>query len=202
MTTQAAGKRGFRRPTPDHLLALATARFKRGEFGDIEGMARELGVSRATAYLWAGNADRLCGMVICGLAERTHRESCAATRRGPGRAAQVLVRSMRAIAGSRAFRRFLEADPEKGLRIVASKNGPVQQKSIELTQALLEEEVGQGRLRLAVDAHTLAYALVRLVESFLYADLIAGEEPDLDKAETILRLLLHPGRRRTSVSRP
>jgi hypothetical protein len=41
-----------------------------------------------------------------------------------------------------------------------------------------------------VDAHTLAYAVVRLVESFLYADLVAGEEPDLAKAVEVLRLLL------------
>src|SRR5262249_34917876 len=38
--------------------------------------------------------------------------------------------------------------------------------------------------------HTMAYALVRIVESFLYAEAIAGEEPDLEKAVEILRLLL------------
>ena len=36
----------------------------------------------------------------------------------------------------------------------------------------------------------MAYALVRIVESFLYAEAIAGEEPDLEKAVEILRLLL------------
>jgi len=36
----------------------------------------------------------------------------------------------------------------------------------------------------------MAYALVRIVESFIYADVIAGEDPDIDKAVDILRLML------------
>ena len=36
----------------------------------------------------------------------------------------------------------------------------------------------------------MAYALVRVVESFLYADAIAGETPDIDKAVEILKLML------------
>jgi Tetracyclin repressor-like, C-terminal domain len=36
----------------------------------------------------------------------------------------------------------------------------------------------------------MAYALVRIVESFLYADPIAGEKPDLKKAVEILKLML------------
>jgi len=34
----------------------------------------------------------------------------------------------------------------------------------------------------------MAYALVRIVESFIYADVIAGEDPDIDKAVEVLRL--------------
>jgi hypothetical protein len=50
--------------------------------------------------------------------------------------------------------------------------------------------MASGALRLPVDAHTMAYALVRICESFLYADVIAGEKPDLDKAVEILTLML------------
>ncbi len=48
----------------------------------------------------------------------------------------------------------------------------------------------RGALTLPVDVHTMAYALVRIAEWFLYADAIAGERPDLEKAEEILRLVL------------
>ena len=49
---------------------------------------------------------------------------------------------------------------------------------------------GTQMLRLPVDAHTMAYALVRVVESFLYADAVAGEQVDLEKAVAILKLML------------
>ena len=38
----------------------------------------------------------------------------------------------------------------------------------------------------------MAYAVVRLGESFLYADLIAGEEPDVDSAVETFKLLVRP----------
>jgi len=66
----------------------------------------------------------------------------------------------------------------------------VQSRTIALNQQLIEEEVRSGALSLPVDAHTMAYALVRIGESFLYADAIAGEKPDLDKAVEILKLML------------
>ncbi len=66
----------------------------------------------------------------------------------------------------------------------------MQRQTIALHQQLLEEEVRGGNLRLAVDAHTMAYALVRIVETFIYADVIAGENPDIDKAVEILKLML------------
>ena len=97
---------------------------------------------------------------------------------------------MRYVATSEAYRAFVERDPQKALRIVASKDGPVQQRTIALHEELLAEEVRRGALTLPVDAHTMAYALVRIVESFLYAYAIAGETPDLEKAVDIMKLLL------------
>jgi hypothetical protein len=41
-----------------------------------------------------------------------------------------------------------------------------------------------------VDLHDLAYVIVRLIESYIYLDLITGEDPETRTAEPILRLLL------------
>jgi hypothetical protein len=110
--------------------------------------------------------------------------------RGAARVVDVMARGMRYVAKSGAYRTFVERDPQKALRIVAWKDGLVQQRTIRLHQDLLEEEVRRGALTLPVDVHTMAYALVRVVESFFYADAIAGEKPDLEKAEEILKLML------------
>lgn len=177
--------------TAADLLALARQRFVRGDPIDIPGLADELGVSRATAYRWAGNNEQLIGEIIASLVDDTFTRVLTEARgKGATRVLDVSARGMRYIAGFAALRRFLESDPEKGLRVIASKDGPVQRRTIANQQALLDEEVRKGTLRLPVDSHTMAYAIVRIVESFLYADLIAGEEPDLKKANEILRLLL------------
>jgi hypothetical protein len=73
---------------------------------------------------------------------------------------------------------------------VASKAGAPQGAMIAFWEGLIQAEIDAGRLDPPVDAHTLAFAIVRISESFLYADLIAGEEPDVEKAIEIVRLLL------------
>jgi Tetracyclin repressor-like, C-terminal domain len=178
-------------PSRGDLVALARRRFLRGERLGVEELAAELAVSRATAYRWAGNAEQLAGLVIASLAEDTFRRALREARgRGAARVVDVMARGMRYVATSEAYRAFVERDPQKALRIVASKDGPVQQRTIALHEELLAEEVRRGALTLPVDAHTMAYALVRIVESFLYADAIAGETPDLEKAVDIVKLLL------------
>ncbi len=97
---------------------------------------------------------------------------------------------MRYIASNKAYRAFLERNPQKALWIVTSKTGPVQARVIALNEGMLEEEIARGELRLPVDAHTMAYALVRIAEAFLYADMFTGEKPDLEKATQILSLML------------
>jgi AcrR family transcriptional regulator len=197
MSTPAASPRRRRTPavrpapTADDLHALARDRFGRSERFSVEELAAELGVSRATAYRWAGNAEQVVGAIVAHLAEATFARALGEARgRGAARVVDVMARGMRYIATSKAYRAFIERDPEQALRIVASKEYPVQRRTIALHQALLEEEVRRGALDLPVDAHTMAYALVRVVESFLYADAIAGEKPDIDKAVEILKLML------------
>lgn len=181
-------------PGPLDLLASARRRFLRGEKLDIAALGRELGISRATAYRWAGNTEELTGAVIASLAEATfHRAVREAEGTGVDRLIDANRRGLQYIA-SGPYRQWLSReDPEKALRIVASKHGPAQARTIRLWEDLLSAEVRQGNIEIPVDPHTMAYAIVRVSESFLYADLIAGEKPDIDSCVEILRLLLRPG---------
>lgn len=76
------------------------------------------------------------------------------------------------------------------LRIVSSGYGPVQGRTIENLQQLLEQEIAAGHMTLSVEPSVMAYALTRMTESFLYADLITGASPDLANAKAILKLML------------
>jgi len=188
----AAPIRKWQAPKRADLLAAARRQFMHGERIDLPALADELGISRATAYRWVGNAEQLTAEVIASLVSDTFDRVREETRglKGTRRILEVLERSMRYTARFKPLRQFLDRDPQRSLRLIASKDGPVQQFTIAQHQKLLEEEEQRGALRLPVDAHTMAYAITRLGESFLYADLIAGEKPDVDKAITILRLML------------
>jgi hypothetical protein len=51
-------------------------------------------------------------------------------------------------------------------------------------------DVAEFGLSLPIDPDTLAYALVRLSESFLYADVLAARKPDVETANQLLQALV------------
>lgn len=162
---------------------------------DMRALAGELGISRATLYRRVGGRDHLLGAVIWYLARRALARAYEGTEglKGEERIVAVIERFMRAVHGEPALARLLEAEPEAALRILTSKHGPVQRGMIEVNERLMETEESRGHLRLGIDRGTLAYAMVRIGESFLYADVIADNEPDVDRAVEVIRRLLREG---------
>jgi AcrR family transcriptional regulator len=184
--------RKWQTPTQADLLAAARKQFMHGERIDLPVLADELGISRATAYRWVGNVEQLTADVITSLVADTFERVREETRnlKGARRVLEIIERCMRYTAAFKPLCQFLDRDPQKSLRLITSRESPVQQFTIAQHEQVLEEEEQRGTLRLPVDAHTMAYAITRIGESFLYADLIAGEKPDVDKAMTILRLMI------------
>jgi AcrR family transcriptional regulator len=180
---------------PIDLFSLARRWFIGARRIEMQKLAAELGVSRATAYRWAGSAEQLVGHVLASLVDSTFRQlTQRTTTTGTERVLEVLERGMRYAHDFEPLRQFLAQDPVLGLRIVASRDGPVQGRTIANLQRLLEQEIAEGHLELTVNPNVMAYALTRIVESFLYADLITGAAPDLDNASKILRLMLREAR--------
>ena len=180
---------------PPEIFARSLATFLAGRRLDMSALASELNMGRATLYRRVGSRDRLLGEVIWYLTRRAMIPALeeAARLRGVERVVSVAERFMRFVHAQPAFRRLLEEEPEASLRILTSKHGPVQGRLVALTEGALLEEEERGDLVLTMDAHTLAYLVVRIGESFLYADVIADNDPDLDRAIEIIRLLLAAG---------
>jgi AcrR family transcriptional regulator len=183
------------RPTPVDALGLARRRWLAGERLDMGALAKELGISRATLYSWVGSRERLIGEVLWSFAEQGMAQArTAATGTGAGYIVEVFDRFTHANASFAPLRRFIEQDPELALRVLTSKEGPVQERMIAVARELLAEQVDAGKLVPALDIDTLAYLLVRVAESFVYSDIITGSEPDVQKAIEVVRLLLQPPR--------
>ena len=180
---------------PPEIFQAALATFLERRRLDMRELAAELGMGRATLYRRVGNRDRLLGEVLWFLARRALVDAVehAGERSGAERIVAVVDGFLSFARAQPALRALLDAEPEAALRVLTSKQGPVQLGLVEALERLLAEEEARGALRLPSDRRTLAYVVVRIGESFLYADAIAGEEPDLAAAVELVARLLREG---------
>lgn len=178
-------------PGPLDVLVAARRHFLRGERLDMQELAAELGIGRATLYRWVGGRDQLIGEVLWSLAQLGLGEARAAAG-GSGAAwiTAVVERFLTATATSVPIRRFVEAEPEAALRILTSRHGVQQRRLIDAVRGLIEEQVAAGELRPRLAPADLAYVIVRISESFIWREFITGEEPDLTTPVDVVRVLL------------
>jgi AcrR family transcriptional regulator len=186
----AAGKEA-RRITPADALQAARRRFLGGERVDMNDLAQELGIGRATLYRWVGSRDQLLGEVLWSLAELGLAQSrTEATGRGATWVLDVYRRFGDLIVGLEPLRHFVKSEPECALRVMTSKASPLQHRVVDTFRDVLVEARKTRGLKLRLDPETLAFAMVRIAESFLWTDLITGGTPDLAKAHEVTRVLL------------
>ena len=178
--------------TPVDAFRAARRHFLRSERVDMGEIANELGIGRATLYRWVGSRDQLLGEVVWSL-NALGIEQCRAKAKGRG-AAWVLDLYWELgelIVAFDPLRFFIENEPECALRVMASKHSPNQERMIAAWADILREAADKRGLKLKLDADTLAYVLVRIAESFLWADLITGQQQaDRHKAQEVARALL------------
>lgn len=157
----------------------------------MSALALELGVNRVTLYRWVGSREKLLVEVIWSLAHKTlDNEVKRCRKQGSERIVAIVGRFVAATLSNPGFARFLADEGELAMRLLTRRDMDFQPRLIEAVQALLEEEVAAGRMDLPADLYDVAYTMVRIVESYIYLDLITGEAPDAGRAEAILRLLL------------
>jgi AcrR family transcriptional regulator len=179
------------RPTALDALKLARRRFQAAERIDMGAMAEELGVNRVTLYRWVGSRNQLLVETLWGLAEATlARQQERVRERGAERIVQIVTRFVDACVTNAGMRRALSEEGELVMRLLTRRDAGFQPRLIGAIHGLLEEETRAGRLELPVDLGEVAYVVVRLIESYVYLDLITGEQPDARRAEPVLRMLL------------
>jgi AcrR family transcriptional regulator len=180
-------------PTALDAFRAARRRFLASERVDMGDVAAELGISRATLYRWTGSRDQLLGEVMWSFASAGI-EQARANAKGNG-AEWVLAIYWSwgtEIVDFEPLRFFIENEPECALRVMASKHSPNQERVINAFADILTEAERDRGLVLKLDAETMAYVLIRIAESFLWADLITGQPADRQKAQDVARALLTP----------
>jgi AcrR family transcriptional regulator len=192
MTRVAPGRPG--RPaaaTRQAALALATERFLAAERIDIQAIARELGLARATMHRWFQTRDTLLGELLATLGEQRLRAIRAET---PGGGAHALLETFdrfnRELATTKGMRFLLAQEQERALRILTSSGGVVQPRIVAAVESMIVAEVQAGRYTPVVAPNALAYAIVRLGEAFLYNDAIVGIRGDTQRLREVEGALL------------
>jgi AcrR family transcriptional regulator len=178
---------------PETLRAfhLARRRFLGGERIDMGALAAELGVDRTSLYRWVGTRDALLVEVLWSLAAPTmSRLQRRLGGTGAGRMAAFLGDFVDALIEAPYFRDFLHDEPARALRLLTTRDAPIQQRFVSCVESLVGRELDAGTYTCALPRHDLAYLLVRISESFTYADLIAGERPDAARARAAFAFVL------------
>lgn len=187
---------GVAEPKPTPLAALETARkwFNQGRRIDIQGLAAELGVSRVTLYRWVGTRDQLLTEVLWASTDRalSRLENAVVADQVPSsHTAEVLSRWAAEVIGHAGVRRLQAEEGEMFARLAMLNHSEFQRRLIGRVARLIAADRERGRITgIDLDVDELAYATVRITESFIHAPAITGSAPDPDSNARVLHALL------------
>ena len=175
----------------EDVLDAGLYRYLRGQRVDVQAIASELGLGRATIYRWFGSREKLLGEVIILATEPVLAEarSGLAGKGGPG-LLDTFDRFNRALADASALRSFVEQERDASLRIIASGAGIVQPRIVELITGLITEEAEAGAYEPPVEPSVLGFAIVKLAQAFLFNDAVVGIRGDVDRLREVEAALL------------
>lgn len=156
-------------------------------------LAQRLGVGRTTLYRWAGDREAVLTALFQDGLENILDEAERAARGSGARRVIDAVRIVMTSAASLApFQTFLRNEPHLALRLITTGE-PIHGRVVAFVQRLIAEERRHAAFAPALDDGTLAYAIVRLGEAFLYSHIISGTEPDLERGIEVITALLNAG---------
>lgn len=161
---------------------------------DMGALATSLGVDRTSLFRWVGNRDRLLSEILWSLAVPTlDSAAAAAAPSGAARIVDVLDRFTADLIQAPYFRAFLTREPARALRLLTTTDSDVQSRFVDRVTALVDHERVAGAFDpTPLSSEELARLLVRISESFTYADLISGETPDPERARATFEYVLRP----------
>ena len=190
--TGPAARRAGRRSA--RIVAAAARWVQDGRRLDMQGLADELGISRVTLFRRIGSREALLGKALWLLTQCTLETAAAQWEAerpegelhtpGTGRYINAIV------SESTGLRRLLEDEPALAIRVLTDPHGQVQTGVAAFVEDLLRRDIAEFGLVTIIEPDALAYALVRLGESFLYADVLAARKPDIETANRLQRALI------------
>lgn len=176
----------FRRPSPDDAVAMAKARFLRGERVEMQSLASDLDIGRTTLYRWVGERDQLLDKVLGELVADWFAE-VAPGAKGRGRALllDVMRRFLEFAAGFEPLSELAAREPALTMRLLLDRDGMVAERSRALIRTLLDEQEPDLEV-----PDRMINAIEMSAASLVWANIAIGREPDIDGAIELCSTLL------------
>lgn len=172
------------------MLEASITVFLEGKRLDVNAIAAQLGVGRASIYRWFGSRDGLLGAAVARQLEKVVALADRRTRgTGGERLAAVLDRTVDLLVANDALRAYFDNESTAALRLITRGDGTVHQTAVNIVERHIERAQAEG-YQPPIEPDTLAYALVRLWEAFLYNDAVAGFRGDVDRLRKVQNALL------------
>lgn len=181
------------RSTPLDALRIAHRWFRAGRRIDIQAIAAELGVSRVTLHRWVGTREQLLLEVLWLNAERSLDRLAESVRQeAPARSwtAEILSRWAADVVAHPGIRHLQATEAEMLARLLTQDASEFQSRITDKITTMLAEDIAAGRVTVELEPAELAYATVRIVESFVHTPAITGGAPDPAQNARVLRALL------------
>jgi AcrR family transcriptional regulator len=180
--------------------------FAEGRRLDMQALAEELGISRTTLFRRVGGREALLARAVWAQTERSIAVAIKRWEREKPADALHTTGALRhfnaIVAASPGLRRLIDDEPALAVRVLMDPVGLIQPGTIAAIRDLLLWDIDEHGLETMIDPDALAYALVRIGESFLYADVIAARTPDVEKADRLQYALIEGSRARYRLSGP
>lgn len=180
-----------RRAEPRDIFELAQKKWMEGKRIDVGALAKEVGIGRATVFRWIGSRELLLGEVIWSVLDATLQHVLKSAKgEGAEYAANASYQLMEVLLESDALRQFIAQDAEYALKLLTSKDSTVQTRAVQSISKLLRETAETDGHGFAIEVDSLAFMIVRIVESCIYSDQITGRKPDIQTASDAIRILV------------
>ncbi|MDX1497045.1 MAG: QsdR family transcriptional regulator [Salinisphaeraceae bacterium] len=180
---------------PAEIFTLALQTYLDGRRVDMRALAADLGISRRTLYRKVRDRNQLLGEIHWYNSRLLFAEALAASRelKGAARVVAVYEAFVKTVSSnSPPLEKALRDEPENTLRVITTKHGPVHGRVRAFIERLLQREIELGHFKTDLPLDALSFAIVRMGESFLYADVLTGEEPDINFSVEMVSRLLRP----------
>ncbi|MDQ2700377.1 MAG: QsdR family transcriptional regulator [Actinomycetota bacterium] len=168
----------------------AVGMYLRGRRIDLSVLASELKVGRTTVHRWFGTREDLVVDILgwTAVALLADVESRVGGE-GPRGLLDTFDRFNQELLEVPALSTFLASERNSMDFLVRADRGP-QPMLVDAIGGMIQREIDAGRYQAPVDSETMAYAIVRLAQSFLYADSATGIPVDHVRLRRIEAVLL------------